>query len=55
MKFAILDARKREDYHYSSTTYKYLDELLDKTFITDYFLDRTPAPAPAPAPAPTKP
>lgn len=48
MKFAILDARKREDYHYSSTTYKYLDELLDKTFITDYILDRTPATAPAP-------
>ena len=53
MKFAILDARKRDDHHYSSTTYKYLDELLDKTFITDYFLDRTSAPPPAPPP--TKP
>jgi hypothetical protein len=48
MKFAILDARKRDDHYYSSTTYKYLDELLDKTFITDYFLDRTSASASAP-------
>ena len=55
MKFAILDARKRDDHHYSSATYKYLDELLDKTFITDYFLDRTSASASAPAPTPTKP
>lgn len=27
----------------SSTKYQYLDELLDRTFITDYFLDRSSA------------
>ena len=25
----------------SSTKYQYLDELLDRTFITDYFLDKS--------------
>jgi hypothetical protein len=38
MKFAILDTRVRDKY--SSNKYQYLDELLDKTFVTDYFLDR---------------
>ena len=38
MKFAILDARVRHDH--SSSKYQYLDDLLDKTFVTDYFLDR---------------
>lgn len=41
MKFAILDTRERDDHDYSSTKYQYLDELLDKTFVTDYFLDRS--------------
>ena len=39
MKFAILDTRVRGNY--SSNKYQYLDELLDKTFVTDYFLDRS--------------
>lgn len=42
MKFKIIDSHghghARES---SSTTHKYLDELLDGTFITDYFLDRS--------------
>ncbi len=41
MKFAILDTRERDDRDYSSSKYQYLDELLDKTFVTDYFLDRS--------------
>lgn len=41
MKFAILDTRVRGNY--SSNKYQYLDELLDKTFVTDYFLDRSVA------------
>jgi hypothetical protein len=41
MKFAILDTRVRDDRDYSSSKYQYLDELLDKTFVTDYFLDRS--------------
>jgi hypothetical protein len=41
MKFAILDTRVRDKY--SSNKYQYLDELLDKTFVTDYFLDRSVA------------
>lgn len=43
MKFAILDARVRDDH--SSSKYQYLDDLLDKTFVTDYFLDRAAASA----------
>jgi hypothetical protein len=41
MKFALLDTRVRDDRDYSSSKYQYLDELLDKTFVTDYFLDRS--------------
>lgn len=46
MKFTVLDARVdadgRADAHAHYTdTYTYLDDLLDKTFLTDYFLDRT--------------
>ncbi len=55
MKFAILDARAHRSAQHarpSSDTYQYLDDLLDKTFLTDYFLDRSPAPEPEPAPAP---
>ena len=40
MKFTILDAHAR--HNHSSSKYQYLDDLLDKTFITDYFLDRAP-------------
>lgn len=40
MKFTILDARVRDKHEFSSSKYRYLDDLLDKTFITDYFLDR---------------
>jgi hypothetical protein len=41
MKFAILDAHVREDHEFSSSKYQYLDDFLDKTFVTDYFLDRS--------------
>lgn len=41
MKFTILDAHVREDHEFSSSKYQYLDDLLDKTFVTDYFLDRS--------------
>jgi hypothetical protein len=51
MKFEILDGhghghghtRTHAHGHESqSTKYQYLDELLDRTFITDYFLDKSP-------------
>jgi hypothetical protein len=45
MKFTILDARVRDKHEISSSKYQYLDELLDKTFVTDYFLDRGAASA----------
>ncbi len=46
MKFKILDitshVSKNDMIHRSdSDTYQYLDDLLDKTFVTDYFLDRS--------------
>ena len=50
MKFEILDGHGRAHGHTrahgyghesSSTKYQYLDELLDPTFITDYFLDKS--------------
>lgn len=48
MKFKIVDVTSRasendtNNIHRSvSETYQYLDELLDKTFVTDYFLDRS--------------
>lgn len=46
MKFKIIDSHSHGHGHghtreSSSTTHKYLDELLDGTFITDYFLDRS--------------
>ena len=40
MKFTVLDGRTDARAHYTDT-YTYLDDLLDKTFLTDYFLDRT--------------
>lgn len=55
MKFTVLDARV--DAHADADAdahahYTYLDDLLDKTFLTDYFLDRTtPAAAVASASA----
>jgi hypothetical protein len=53
MKFEILDGHGHGHAHAhahgrahgdesSSTKYQYLDELLDRTFITDYFLDKSP-------------
>jgi hypothetical protein len=43
MKFALLDSRvshpKPEENKVYTDKYQYLDDLLDKTFITDYFLD----------------
>ena len=52
MKFEILDGHGHGHVHghghghthgdeSSSTKYQYLDELLDRTFITDYFLDKS--------------
>jgi len=46
MKFEILDAHGHGHGHAkgdesSSTKYQYLDELLDRTFITEYFLDKS--------------
>ena len=44
MKFIILDTHTHENTQRvrgSSNTYQYLDDLLDKTFIADYFLDRS--------------
>jgi len=49
MKFMILDkVREADDAPYASASasgsgsaYQYLDDLLDKTFITDYFMDRS--------------
>ena len=46
MKFEIIDGHGHGHGHghereSSSTTHKYLDELLDSTFITDYFLDKS--------------
>jgi hypothetical protein len=45
MKFTVLDTRVDDGHghghaHYTDT-YTYLDDLLDKTFLTDYFLGRT--------------
>lgn len=45
MKFTILDTRVRDEHEFSSSRYYYLDELLDKTFVTDYFLDRNVTPS----------
>ena len=51
MKFEILDGHGHGHGHShghshgdesQSTKYQYLDELLDRTFITDYFLDKSP-------------
>lgn len=51
MKFTVLDARVDADGRTDARAhYTYLDDLLDKTFLTDYFLDRTtPAEASAAA------
>ena len=56
MKFTLLDARTEgnaQRVRHSTETYQYLDDLLDKTFLTDYFLDRSAAAAAADAPAAT--
>ena len=47
MKFQRLDTHRAQ----TTTTdvYQYLDDLLDKTFLTDYFLDRSSDAAAAPA------
>jgi hypothetical protein len=43
MKFTLLDSRvshpKPEENKVYTDKYQYLDDLLDKTFLTDYFLD----------------
>lgn len=46
MKFEILDGHghahgRAHNHESSSTKYQHLDELLDPTFITDYFLDKS--------------
>jgi hypothetical protein len=42
MKFTILDSSFTQSNHHEDKTYRdkyrYLDDLLDKTFITDYFM-----------------
>jgi len=53
MKFMILDKTRKPDdaparsgsgsESGSGSAYQYLDDLLDKTFITDYFMDRSAA------------
>lgn len=42
MKFKVLDARDQDDVQstHLSNTYQYLDDLLDKTFLADYFIER---------------
>ena len=55
MKFTVLDTRVDTHGHAHADytdTYTYLDDLLDKTFLTDYFLDRSAVPAAAAAAAP---
>ena len=54
MKFAVLDGQAHGHGHGDGHVhYTYLDDLLDKTFLTDYFLDRTtPASASAAATSP---
>ena len=51
MKFAVLDGQAHGQAH-GDDHYTYLDDLLDKTFLTDYFLDRTSASASASASVP---
>ena len=53
MKFAVLDGQAHGEAHgqshgqsHGDDHYTYLDDLLDKTFLTDYFLDRTTAAVP---------
>jgi len=53
MKFAVLDGQAHGQAHGDGHVhYTYLDDLLDKTFLTDYFLDRTTASASAAATSP---
>ena len=53
MKFQRLDTRHGNTQRDPSTdVYQYLDDLLDKTFLTDYFLDRSSDAAAAAAAAP---
>ena len=51
MKFAVLDGRGQghgQAHGQAHGHYTYLDDLLDKTFLTDYFLDRTTPAAASP-------
>lgn len=51
MKFAVLDEKAHGQAHgRAHDHYTYLDDLLDKTFLTDYFLDLTAASASASVP-----
>jgi len=43
MKFMILYKTRKPDDARARSAYQYLDDLLDKTFITDYFMDRSAA------------
>lgn len=44
MKFAVLDEKAHGQAHgQAHDHYTYLDDLLDKTFLTDYFIDLTAA------------
>jgi hypothetical protein len=54
MKFQKLDTHHGNTQRVlrSNDTYQYLDDLLDKTFLTDYFLDRSAAAAAAATAAP---
>ena len=57
MKFAVLDGQVHGQAHGEAhgeahDHYTYLDDLLDKTFLTDYFLDRPTASASASASVP---
>jgi hypothetical protein len=53
MKFAVLDGQAHGQAHGEAHDhYTYLDDLLDKTFLTDYFLDRPTASASASASVP---
>jgi hypothetical protein len=49
MKFAVLDGQSHGQAHgeaHGNDHYTYLDDFLDKTFLADYFLDRTTASVP---------
>lgn len=49
MKFTLLDIKPTQKYQHQtrnthdtySDKYQYLDDLLDKTYLTDYFMDKS--------------